>query len=161
MALLSSGQLFLLLLTVSRKTDMSDIEKAKELLKSEGFTCVMCKGKTLYTSEKRGVVPALEKLEQNIELKGFSVADKVIGKAAAMLFHLAGISVLYGEIMSVPAKEYLEKTGIEFSYGMLIDRIINRNGDGLCPMETAVSGISDPDEGLRAIKNKLIELRKA
>ena len=148
-------------LTVLRETDMSDIERAKELLKSKGFTCVMCKGETLYTSEKRGVVPVLEKLEQNTELKGFSVADKVIGKAAAMLFHLADISVLYGEIMSVPAKEYLEKTGIAFSYGMLTDRIINRSGDGLCPMETAVSGIDDPDEGLKAIKNKLIELRKA
>lgn len=148
-------------LTVLRETDMSDIERAKELLKSKGFTCVMCKGETLYTSEKRGVVPVLEKLEQNAELKGFSVADKVIGKAAAMLFHLADISVLYGEIMSVPAKEYLEKTGISFSYGTLTDRIINRSGDGLCPMETAISGINDPDEGLKAIKNKLIELRKA
>ena len=148
-------------LTVLRETDMSDIERAKELLKNKSFTCVMCKGETLYTSEKRGVVPVLEKLEQNTELKGFSVADKVIGKAAAMLFHLADISVLYGERMSVPAKEYLEKTGISFSYGMLTDRIINRSGDGLCPMETAVSGIDDPDEGLKAIKNKLIELRKA
>ena len=150
-----------MLLTVSRKTDMGDIEKAKELLKREGFTCVLCRGETLYTSEKRGVVPVLEKLEQNINLKGFSAADKVIGKAAAMLFHLAGVIALYGEIMSVPAKEYLEKTGIDFSYGTLTDRIINRSGDGLCPMETAVSGISDSHEGLKAIKNKLIELRKA
>lgn len=140
---------------------MSDIEKARELLKSGGYTCVLCKAETLYTSEKRGVVPVLEKLEQNIDLKGFSAADKVVGKAAAMLFHLAGVAVLYSEIMSVPAKEYLEKTGIEFTYGTLTDRIINRSGDGLCPMETAVSGISDPDEGLKAIKNKLIELRKA
>lgn len=80
-------------LTVLRETDMSDIERAKELLKSKSFTCVMCKDETLYTSKKRGVVPVLEKLEQNAELKGFSVADKVIGKAAAMLFHLADISV--------------------------------------------------------------------
>lgn len=140
---------------------MTDIERAKELLNNEAYTCVLCKGENLYTSEKRGVVPILEKLEQKIEIKGFSAADKVIGKAAAMLFHIAGVSVLYGEIMSLPAKEYLEKTDVLFSYGTLTDRIINRAGDGLCPMETAVNDLSDPYEGLNAIKNKLIELRKA
>ncbi len=140
---------------------MTDIEKAREMLKNADYTCVLCRDNVVYTSEKRGVVPVFEKLEQKTDLKDFSAADKVVGKAAAMLFHLAGISVLYGEIMSSAAKEYLEKTDIEFSYGVLTDRIINRTGDGLCPMETAVSGISDPDEGLKAIKNKLIELRKA
>jgi len=140
---------------------MSDIKKASEMLKKGSYTCVLCKDETVYTSEKRGVVPVFEKLEQKISLVGFSAADKVIGKAAAMLFHLAGVSVLYGEVMSVPAKEYLEKTDIKFSYETLTDRIINRQGDGLCPMETAVNEISNPEEGYEAIKKKLNELRKA
>ncbi len=140
---------------------MSDLEKAKKLLKNGGFTCVMCKGETLYTSEKRGVVPVLEKLEQGIDISGFSVADKVVGKAAAMLFHLAGISCLHTEVISIPAKEFLEKSSIEFSYDILTDKIINRSGDGLCPMETAVMDIDSAEEGFSAIKNKLDELRKA
>lgn len=140
---------------------MSDIEKARNLLREKGYTCVLCKGDLLYTSEKRGVVPVFEKLEQNINLTGFSAADKVVGKAAAMLFHIAGIAVLYTDVLSVPAKEYLEKTDITFSYGTLTDRIVNRSGDGLCPMESAVSGIDNADEGYIAIKNKLDELRKA
>ena len=140
---------------------MSNIDNAKELLKNGDYTCVMCYGETVYTSDKRGVVPVLEKLEQDVTISGFSVADKVVGKAAAMLFHLAGISELYTGIISIPAKEYLEKTNIIFSYDKLVDRIINRTGDGLCPMETAVSIINDPEEGYKAIKNKLNELRKA
>ncbi len=140
---------------------MTELEKAKEILKSNDYTCVFCKADIVYTSEKRGVVPVLEKIEQKESLSGFSVADKVIGKAAAMLFHLAGVSFLYGEIMSVPAKEYLEKTSICFSYDTLVERIINRNGDGLCPMESAVYNVDDMHEGYKAIKNKMNELRKA
>lgn len=140
---------------------MKDIEKAKELLKNSSYTCVICKGETLYISEKRGVVPILEKIEQKIDVSGFSVADRIIGKAAAMLFQLAGVSVLYSEVMSIPAKEYLEKTDIVFSYGTLTDRIVNRSGDGLCPMETVVMGIDSAETAYAAIKNKLNELRKA
>ncbi len=140
---------------------MNDLEKAKELLKNGGYTCVMCKDETLYTSEKRGVVPVLEKLEQNIDIRGFSAADKVVGKAAAMLFYLAGISFLHTEVLSIPAKEFLEKSNIVFSYDILTDKIINRSGDGLCPMETAVMDIDSAEEGFKAIKSKLDELRKA
>ncbi len=140
---------------------MSDIDKAKKLLKCGGYTCVLCRGETVYTSVKRGVVPIFEKLEQQIDLTGFSAADKVVGKAAAMLFQLAGISVLHTEIISKPAKEFLEKTGIVFTYDIVTDKIINRKGDGLCPMETAVMNIDNSDEGFIAIKNKLDELRKA
>lgn len=148
-------------MTAPTVSKMSDIEKAKELLKNCGYTCVLCRGNVVYTSAERGVVPVLEKLEQHINLKDFSAADKVVGKAAAMLFHLAGVSALYAETMSVPAKQYLEKTDISFSFGALTERIVNRKGDGLCPMETAVYDIDDPKKGFIAIKNKLNELRKA
>lgn len=140
---------------------MTDIEKAREILENGGYTCVLCSGDTVYTSTERGVVPVLQKLEQKVNIKDFSAADKVIGKAAAMLFHLSGVKALYSEVMSVPASEYLKGTDIVFSYGTLTDKIINRRGDGLCPMESAVMGIDDPAEAYEAIKNKLNELRKA
>lgn len=140
---------------------MNNLKKALELLKSREFTCVLCRGDEIITSTRRGVAPMLEYIEMGIDLKSFCAADKVIGKAAAMLFHLVGITELYGEIMSKPAAEYLSKTNIVFSYGTLTEKIINRNGDGLCPMETAVLDINDPKKGLTAIKNKYNELRKA
>ncbi len=102
----------------------------------------------------------LKLLEEKTALSGFSAADKVVGKAAAMLFSLAGICELYAEVISRPAAEYLTQKGITFSYGELTDRIINRKGDGQCPMELAVKDISDPIEGLAAIKKRLEEIRK-
>lgn len=59
---------------------MTDIEHAKQLLTGEGYTCVICRGDDIHTSEKRGVAPLIELLDSNIDVRGYSAADKTIGK---------------------------------------------------------------------------------
>lgn len=137
-----------------------DIEKAKKLLKDNNYTCVLCKGETVYISFDRGVAPILKLIENNTDVSGFSVADKVIGKAAAMLFSMAGVKEIFTDIISIPAKLYLEQKGITLSFNTLTEKIINRAGDGLCPMETLVMNVCDEKEAFLLIKEKLKELRK-
>lgn len=139
---------------------MSDIEKAKKLLSGGNFTCVLCKGDTSYTSTGKGVSPMLTFLENGTELRGFSAADKIVGKAAAMLFVCAGVTEVFAEVMSKAAVNYLNERGITCSYGVLTDKIINRKGDGLCPMELAVMDIEDEKLGFSAIKNRFDEIRR-
>ncbi len=139
---------------------MSDIEKAKKLLSGGNFTCVLCKGDTSYTSTGKGVSPMLTFLENGTELRGFSAADKIVGKAAAMLFVCAGVTEVFAEVMSKAAVNYLKERGIACSYGVLTDKIINRKGDGLCPMELAVIDIEDEKLGFSAIKNRFDEIRR-
>lgn len=139
---------------------MSDIEKAKKLLSGGNFTCVLCKGDTSYTSTGKGVSPMLTFLENGTELRGFSAADKIVGKAAAMLFVCAGVAEVFAEIMSESARDYLKARGIACSYEILTEKIINRKGDGLCPMELAVMDIDDERLGFSAIKNRFDELRR-
>lgn len=139
---------------------MSDIEKAKKLLSGGNFTCVLCKGDTSYTSTGKGVSPMLTFLENDTELRGFSAADKIVGKAAAMLFVCAGVTEVFAEVMSKAAVNYLKERGIACSYGVLTDKIINRKGDGLCPMELAVMDIDDEKLGFSAIKNRFDEIRR-
>jgi len=139
---------------------MSDIEKAKKLLSGGNFTCVLCKGDTSYTSTGKGVSPMLTFLENGTELRGFSAADKIVGKAAAMLFVCAGVTEVFAEVMSKAAVNYLKERGIACSYGVLTDKIINRKGDGLCPMELAVMDIDDEKLGFSAIKNRFDEIRR-
>ena len=136
---------------------MSDIEKAKELL-TKGFTCAFCKYGEMYTAKGRGIKPLLDLVEGEHSLKGFSAADTIVGKAAAMLFVLAGASSVYGEVMSEKGKAVLEEHGIACSYGTLAPKIINRKGDGECPMEMAVKDADEPEEALNKIKEKLSEL---
>ncbi len=138
---------------------MKDLEKAKQRLAQGNFTCVLCYDETVYTSSQKGIAPMLAFLEEGISLVGFSAADKIIGKAAAMLFALAGVKAVYGEVMSQAAVDYLKQKGILFFYGVLTKQIINRRGDGLCPMEESVLFIQDEQEAFWSLRHKRAELQ--
>ncbi|MFR8010622.1 MAG: DUF1893 domain-containing protein [Clostridia bacterium] len=137
---------------------MGDLERARHLLMAGTYTCVLCKGDLLYTSTARGVRPVLDWITTGQDLSGFSAADKVVGKAAALLFVRAGIAHLYARVISEPALAVLRAREVPVEYGRVVPGIINRAGDGPCPMESAVSGTDDPDEALRLIRKKMEEL---
>ncbi len=139
---------------------MTDLEKAKSLLDSSDCTCVLCRGQTVYESRRRGVAPLMEHLEKGTDLKGFSAADKVVGRATALLYVLLGITALYARIMSQSALEVLEQHRLPCTYGQLVPAIRNRTGDGFCPMETATAHIADPAQAPEAIRRALAQLAK-
>lgn len=139
---------------------MSDIGRARKLLAEGSYTCVLCKDDEVYKNTLRGVAPMVKWLENGTDLVGFSAADKVIGKAAAMLFVLAGVKEVHGDVMSTAAAEFLTSEGIPFTYDTLTEKIINRSGDGICPMEQLTAEMNDPEAAFEAIKLKLSELRK-
>ena len=139
---------------------MTDIEHAKQLLTGEGYTCVICRGDGIHTSEKRGVVPLIELLDSRIDVCGYSAADKAVGKAAAMLFVLLGVGEIYAVVMSRSAKKILDGHGIKYSCGEEVEYIINRKKDGMCPMEKAVMDIDDPAEAQKELKETIEKMRK-
>jgi len=128
---------------------MNDLQKAKGLLTEN--TCVLCKEDRLYTSQKTGIAPMLDWLAEGADLSGYSVADKIVGKAAALLFILAAVKDVYGEVMSEGGLAVLQSHGIPCSYGTLAPYIINRKGDGICPMEQTVQDIDDPESAYEAL----------
>lgn len=137
---------------------MNDLKRAIDILKSNEYTfCIY--GDKIYHSDKRGVAPIIDIIENCIDVSGYCVADKVVGKAAAMLYVKLGVSSLYADVLSRPAHEFLKQHGIYTEYGALVDYIVNRNGDGRCPMESAVIDISDVDTAYMAIKDKINSLR--
>ena len=153
--------LFPLLFTVLKiQKDMrTDTVKAKELLFSGKHTCVLCKGERVYTSNQRGVAPLISWLNSKTDLKGFSAADKVVGKAAAFLYVLLGTKEVYADIISEPALETFNKYGISCHYNEKVKAIRNRTDTGFCPMETSVLATQEPEEALKAILRKLEELK--
>lgn len=138
---------------------MNDFEKARSLLAAEGYTCVLCLGDRVLTSRKRGVAPLLELVESGEALNGFCAADKVVGKATALLYRLLGVKAVYADVISDSALQTLYDGGITVIYGEKAPYIINRTGDGRCPMETATADLDDPTLAPEAIKRKLQELR--
>ena len=135
-----------------------DLEIAKKQMLDKGYTCVVVKDTQLYTSVERGVKPLLHWLAEGTDLRGFSVADKVIGNGAAMLYVLLGVKEIYTPVISQPAKKTLESHGIGLVFDECVEAIMNRAGTGPCPMEDAVKGIENPKEALLAIRQKIKEL---
>ena len=132
-----------------------DFQKAKEEYNKGQYTLVICKDADIVTSDITGIKPLINLIEEKKEYKGYSAADKIVGRAAAFLYTLLEVKNLYGEIMSKGATEILKNAKINFEYKTLTDFIENRKKDGMCPMDEAVKNINDPKEAYEAIKEKI------
>ena len=135
-----------------------DLAQAKALL-AQGNTCALVCGKTQKTSTLRGGAPLLDWLHDGADYSGFSVADKVVGKAAAFLYVLLNVGTVYALTVSEQAEKVLKKYQIPLIYEQKVPAIHNRANTGLCPMEQATWGIDEPAEAKEAIEKKLEELR--
>lgn len=135
-----------------------ELERAKALLAEGKYTCVACRGEKTLCATERGVKPLLGWLNGGETLHGAAVADRVVGKAAAFLYVLLDVRVVYAPVMSVPARETLRAAGIEVYADELVPAVRNRTNTGFCPMESAVWELSDPAEAKAALERKISEL---
>ncbi len=119
-----------------------------------GFSMVIVKnGRVLFESREHGLSGLVEAIDKcGSLLRGSSMADRVVGRAAAMLIAYAGIVNVYASTLSVHGRRELEKRGVRYWYGELVQYIAGRDG-GLCPFERMVMGVSDPVEAYRKIKS--------
>lgn len=131
-----------------------------ELLRSGNHSLVIACGSDVRTFDGRGVSDLLRLLEEKSALlPGASVADKVVGKAAAALMVLVKVREVYAEVISQPAFDLLSDNGIQTSYGVLVPHIVNRAGTGLCPLETRCMDCATPDDCLVRIKEFVAEMK--
>lgn len=137
----------------------NNLEKAKALLSAGNYTCVLCKGEELRTSQSRGVKPLLDLVTAGVNLQGFSAADKVVGKAAAFLYVLLGVTDVYAGIVSEAALQVFQAYQIAVAYDTLVPAIRNRTDTGFCPMEEAVWDCEAPEEAVALIRAKLAALQ--
>lgn len=137
---------------------MTDLEYAKKTLSAGGYTLVIAKGETVYTSKDRGVKPLVRFCKSGADLKGFSAADKVVGRATAFLYVLLNIEKVYAVVLSKSALEVLNNNGVKAEYDELVENIINRKGDGICPFEETVLRTDSPKAAYEQILNKCIDM---
>lgn len=132
---------------------MTDLEMA--IANLEGHSICLCKNGDYFTEDGRGVSPIMRLIGENRNLKGYSVADVIVGKAAAILFVKEEITAVYGKTMSSGAIAFLKQHGIHCEYDILTKYIINRQGTDICPMEKIVAKISDVNEAYEALLKNL------
>ena len=133
---------------------MNDLETARNNLRRKALTLAIVKnGEALFETRSHrisGFLNAVENLGD--QLGNASLADKVAGKAVALLCVYAGISAVYAETLSGKAKIVLEKNGIHTDWKELVDNILDLNRSDVCPFEKAAEKISNPDDAFKAFK---------
>ena len=137
------------------------LRKAKERLTDGAFTCVILDGDREYTSRERGVKPLVSLIQSEESYKGAYAADKTVGAGAAHLYVIIGVKALYANVISESALAVLKTAGIDTFFGECVPYIINRRGDGICPIENAVKGAENSADAYHLILAALERLRES
>ena len=137
------------------------VEKGRKMIAEGKAECVVIRGGKVSSERGRGVSPLLEFHDHREAgfLRGATVVDKVIGRAAAMIAISGGATRVHGELMSEDAKALLESRGVTVSYGTLVPRILNADKSDLCPLEKSVEKLDDPEQALTALRKRIEELK--
>ena len=137
---------------------MENLEIAKTTLLENDYSIVLVKeNEIVNTSRKNGLLPILDLYNNDKSiLENAIVADKVIGKAAALILKEANIKELYAELISENAIELLDKTNIKYRYNKKVREIRNRDNTDICPMEELALESNNADELIEKIKEKFI-----
>lgn len=144
------------------KTQINNtLQLARHTLKEGGYTCVMLSDGEQHTSNDRGVKPLLDFLNSDKTFTGATAADKTVGAGAAHLYVLLKVKSLWANVISESALKILENNNIEIHYGELVPYIINRKGDGVCPIEAAVKDAKTSKEAYKLIIETLSKLQKS
>lgn len=127
-----------------------------EILDSGSHSLVIENGGAVRTFNGRGVADLHRLLTtEPSALKGASVADKVVGRGAAALMILGGVSRLHARVISRQALSLLQDSDVTVTYDDCVDSIINRAGTGPCPVEALCADCRTAQECLPLITNFL------
>ena len=137
-----------------------DLERAKEAMIFEGYTCVITLDNIMFKSKDKGLQPLLDWLYSGNKYTGWRLCDKIVGKAAAYLHIILGVREIYADVISQPAKELLEENNVTVNAGEIVPAILNDAKDGPHPLETAVENITDVNDSIMAIELAIKRMNK-
>ena len=137
------------------KTELISHHREAEL------TLLVAKNDTIMEFKGRGISDLYRLYTTMPEaLNGAFLVDKVVGKGAAALMVLGHISELYTAVISQPALQLLTAAGIKVDYSTLVENIINRRGDGVCPVESLCAGADSAETCLPLISEFIKSLNQ-
>ena len=130
---------------------IDELTYAQQMLTRGGYTLVICSGGHVHISEEGGLDSLLE-ISDSTQWEEAVAADKVVGKAAALLFAKLKVSAVYAEVLSKSGARVLESNDIAYRYNKCVGSLLNSEGTDYCPYEKAVKDIADPDEAVIILK---------
>src|SRR5664280_3661534 len=104
--------------------------------------CAVADRALLYQLTGRGIGALLTAVEEEraVSHGPLDWGDKLVGRAAALMFTLVRPRSVFALTMSTSAQDVLRAADIPFTCDAHIDDVLNRNGTGQRPKEEAVNG---------------------
>ncbi len=132
----------------------------EQLVNSENNLMVFRGDELIFSSSGRGIAPLIEAIDAigTESLRGVTTADRVVGKAAALLNLYMGAAEVHAGVISSGAKKLLSEHGVGFEFLEDTDVVKAKDGVVFCPFEKLVWDVSDPEEAHALIRAKLAEL---
>jgi hypothetical protein len=133
---------------------MTDLELAQQTFRAGSLAFVIVKdGAVLRTGTRYGIGELIEAVDTlGDAAHGASLADKIAGKAVAMVARTAGFRAVYSPLASQAALDVLAVEHIPLEYDRLVPLILNKRNDGPCPMEKLTQPIQDPRQAVTALR---------
>ena len=139
-----------------------DIELAKSRLSSQNFSLVIVKnGKVIFETKKQGITGFLEAIEKiDKDLISSSIADKIVGVAAAMLCVYARISSIFAITISDYGIKILEKNNINYEFSKKVTKILNKTKTDVFPFEKLAIKSKNPENAYKNLKSFVHQIAK-
>jgi len=114
-------------------------------------------GEVVFSSSGKGVAPHIDAIRQlgRCGLRDTVMADKIVGRAAALLILYSVPSEIHAGVITTTARVMLEEKGVAIYPATEVAAIKEKDGRIYCPFEAMVQGIDDPEEAYRAVIAKL------
>lgn len=136
---------------------MDEKELAINKLNNSEYKLVVVKDNEIkYKSREDSVSSIVDLLDNNSELlKNSIVADKVIGRAVAMICDCGDVEFCYGSIISNGALDVFKRANIPYEAKKEVEYIKNKDNTDLCPIEKLTLKVDKSDVGIERIKEFL------
>jgi hypothetical protein len=132
------------------------LKLAKQRLIQKNLSLVVAKdGSVSFETRARGVSGLLEAIKKlGNDMTGASVADKVVGRAAALLLVYSGVVSVFAVTISDSGIEVLRKHNIPIEFDERVPSILNFRKTDVCPFEKLVAEFSDSREAYEELKTR-------
>ena len=133
---------------------MTDLELARQTFRAGALAFVIVKeGAVLRTGTREGIGELIDAVDTlGDAARGAALADKIVGKAVAMVARAAQFRAIYSPLASQAALDALAVEHIPLEYDCLVPLILNKRNDGPCPMEKLTQPIQDPRQAVMALR---------
>lgn len=133
----------------------TDLEIAKKRLTENRVSLSIVKeGKILFESRSNGLKDLFQAVDKlGTSLRNASIADQIVGKAAAFLFVYSRVDSVFAVTISEKGLKLLEQNRVSAEFRNIVPNVLNRERTDVCPFEKMVLNCRDAKEACGILGN--------